>query len=169
MSGIMAPLGFAKLRPAWSEVNLPIARRHGKGTDRILHAASFSNAIVEPAIVRDHPLRRRRIVRCGDANEIEDKDNVFLRQANQRRMKCAREQRVKSYPPERANSIALQTSQNIAGDPFGVAAAQERQKPRLRIEPLAFRPEQIFELSKRQGVLAIGQVGDNGAALIRQS
>src|SRR5439155_22835434 len=133
-------------------------------------AAGFSNAIVQRAVFRDHPLRRRGIVRWRYANEVEDKDDVFLRQANQRRTKRLREQGVKGYPSEWSDSIALQAGQDVAGDPFGVAAAQERQQPGLRVGPPAFRAEQIFEFSKRQGILAIGQVGDDGgAAIIRQS
>src|SRR5439155_520508 len=93
-----------------------------------------------------------------------------VRRPNQRRTKRLREQGVKGYPSEWPDSIALQAGQDVAGDPFGVAAAQERQQPGLRVGPPAFRAEQIFEFSKRQGILAIGQVGDDGgAAIIRQS
>src|SRR5438093_1812508 len=115
MLGIMALLGLAKLRPARPEVNFPVKGRHGNSADRILNAAGFPNAIVQRAVFRDHPLRRRIIVRWRDTNKIEDKDGVLLRRANQRRTKGLREQGVKGYPSERTDGIARQAGQDITG------------------------------------------------------
>ena len=91
MAGIMAPVwpreALASLTQ--SEISQSFNEgRHGKGTDRILNAAGLANAMVQRAIFRDHPLRHRSNVRRRDANEIEDKDDVFLGQANQRGSKC---------------------------------------------------------------------------------
>src|SRR5438045_3154267 len=101
---------------------------------------------MERTVLRDHPRHLCHIVRRRDADEIEREDDTFVRQPNHWGAKRTCEHRIAGDPPEWPDMLAGQSVADLAGYLFRACAAQKGQEPRLRIEPLALRPQHIFEL-----------------------